>query len=142
MKQSVVFNYLLLVGIVVLLFLYFTKSDNKDVVFALQSEIEGFKQRIDSGRIEYQKIKIVNSKKADSLKQVKARLEVMEESFAYLLIDHNRVLKEIEKIPDTLLLPKLIKQANYYYDFKDTSILVPMPVIRIAVIESFIASLL
>lgn len=135
MKQSKLFNYLLLVLVGVLLILYITKKNNKDTVSALQTEIGVFKTRIDSGIVEYQNLKIVSKNIKDSLQKVKKQLGLMEDSFADLLKEHDRVIEEIEEIPDTLLLPKLIEQTNYCYNPRDTSVLVPMPVIRIAVIE-------
>ena len=135
MKQPVVFNYLLLVLVGVLIVPYFTKNNNKDVVLGLQSEINRFKDSIASGIVEYQNLKIVSKNVSDSLKNVKKQLGMMEESFTDLLEEHDRIIEEVEKIPDTMLLPKLIEQTKYVYDPRDTSILVPMPVIRIVVIE-------
>ena len=135
MKQSNVFNYILLVLVGVFIFLYIQKNTNKDAISSLEGEISRFKDSIASGIVEYQNLKIVSRKLSDSLSLVKDHLGFMEDSFADLLEEHDRVLVEIEKIPDTMLLPKLIEQTGYCYDQRDTSILVPMPVIKIAVIE-------
>jgi hypothetical protein len=135
MNRSVNFNYILIVLVGVLIFIYFIKNDNKDIVLSLQSEISRFKDDIASGMVEYQNLKIVSKNVSDSLIMVKEQLGLMEDSFDDLVKEHNRVIEEIEEIPDTMLLPKLIEQTNYVYNPRDTSILVPMPVIRIAVIE-------
>lgn len=101
----------------------------------LNTENERLNDKIGQEVVKYDSLRQISGIIADSLKVMKVELKRAEMSYKRLAGAHRVAIDSLEQLHDTLMVEMLLAQVDYIFDQRDTSFLVPMPVIRIAVIK-------
>jgi len=108
--------------------------DAKDQLKELNTENKRLSDKISKEVIRYDSLRQQSSIIDDSLAIMKAEIAKAEASYRSLARAHSAAIDSLERLHDTVMVQTLLVQVGYELEHRDTSVLIPMPVIRRAVI--------
>lgn len=135
--EIVVFLLILMAGIFMFGMWKTTRLDfleAKEQLTALNTENKRLNEKISAEAAKYDSLRQKSVIIDDSLVMMKAEIARAEDSYKRLADVHEVAIDSLKMLHDTLMVEALLAQVGYEKDDRDTSFLVPMPVIRKAVI--------
>lgn len=109
--------------------------DANDQLKTLNTENKRLNAKISTEAAKYDSLQKKSDIIDDSLVIMKAEIARAEDSYKRLADVHEIAIDSLKTLHDTLMVQTLLAQVGYDPQQRDTSVLVPMPVIRIAVVR-------